>query len=651
MRSTDLELLHTVSRPSAAPDGSRVVVAVSHPSLDADADVGQLWSVPLPGGQPRRITRGFRDSAPQFSPDGALIAFVRAAPEAPGQLHVVDARGGEPIALTDAKLGVGEFRWAPDSSRIAYVARVPEQGRYGTVDKLGPAAEPARRITTLKYKANGLGHLTDRPAQLFVVDVPPADAEPWYPSAPRPDGETPDAPAVPESTQLTESPADHAGPRFLPDGRIGVVVSRHDAADLRTHVAAVALDGTAEPLLSFPTLAIDSFEVARDGTVFFLAQDVGESGLDFIAANTALYRASHDGEPARLTDPESVDLGDLGSHLAFVGDDVLVQNRTRGTRQLVRVTREGAIEPATAGDVEVEGVAVAGQAVVVAFSSPDTFGDVAVVRESGLEPLTDFSAALRESGVVRPVELTVTGRDGTDIHGWVARPAGEGPHPVLLNIHGGPHAAYSVHVFDETQVLVDAGFAVVYCNPRGSAGYGRAFGRAIRHAMGTVDMHDVLDFLDGALDADATLDRQRLGILGGSYGGYLTAWIIAHDHRFKAAIVERGYLDPEAFIGSSDIGWFFGQQYTGTDVAHVRAQSPQEVAHQVRTPTLVIHSEQDLRCPLGQAETWYATLKLGGVDTELLLFPGENHELSRSGRPRHRLQRFEAILDWFRGRV
>jgi dipeptidyl aminopeptidase/acylaminoacyl peptidase len=214
-------------------------------------------------------------------------------------------------------------------------------------------------------------------------------------------------------------------------------------------------------------------------------------------------------------------------------------------------------------------------------------------------------------------------------------------------IHGGPYTQYGVHLFDETQVYVDAGYAVVYCNPRGASGYGQAHGRAIREGFGGLDMADVLDFLDGALANFDDLDGDRLGILGGSYGGYLTAWTIAHDHRFKAAIVERGYLDPSAFIGSSDIGTTFPQQYNGTDRELQRRQSPQEVAHLVTTPTFVIHSELDLRCPLAQAETYYATLKMQGVDAELLIFPGENHELSRAGRPRHRVQRFDAILDWF----
>jgi dipeptidyl aminopeptidase/acylaminoacyl peptidase len=165
--------------------------------------------------------------------------------------------------------------------------------------------------------------------------------------------------------------------------------------------------------------------------------------------------------------------------------------------------------------------------------------------------------------------------------------------------------------------------------------------------MGTVDLDDVLAFLDGAVAADPRLDGARTGILGGSYGGYLTAWTIAHDHRFQGAIVERGYLDPSFFVGTSDIGWFFSDQYVGEDPARIAAQSPQAVVDRVTTPTLVLHSEQDLRCPLSQAERYFHSLKKNGVDTELVVFPGENHELSRGGRPRHRLQRFEIILDWW----
>ena len=207
------------------------------------------------------------------------------------------------------------------------------------------------------------------------------------------------------------------------------------------------------------------------------------------------------------------------------------------------------------------------------------------------------------------------------MHGWVAKPAGDGPFPVILQIHGGPYASYGIHLFDETQVLVDAGYAVVYCNPRGSAGYGRAHGRVIRQAMGTVDFTDVIDFLDGAVADDPSLDGSRVGVMGGSYGGYLTAWVIAHDHRFAGAIVERGFLDPVSFQGTSDIGAFFGDEYVGLDADAIARQSPMAVVGQVTTPTLVIHSELDFRCPLEQATRYYSALKRQGTDAEMLDLP------------------------------
>jgi dipeptidyl aminopeptidase/acylaminoacyl peptidase len=229
----------------------------------------------------------------------------------------------------------------------------------------------------------------------------------------------------------------------------------------------------------------------------------------------------------------------------------------------------------------------------------------------------------------------------------VVLPEGPGPHPVLLTIHGGPFAQYTGAFFDEAQVYARAGYAVLMCNPRGSAGYGQGHGGAIKEKMGTVDMADVLTFLDGALEAFPVLDKESVGIMGGSYGGYLTAWVIGHEHRFKAAIVERGFLDPVSFAGSSDIGWFFGGQYTGGSPEQMAAQSPMAVVKAVRTPTLVIHSENDLRCPVEQGQRYFAALKAQGVETALLLFPGEDHELSRSGTPHHRRKRFEQILAWW----
>ena len=656
MKATDLDLLTGVSAPTIHPNGGRAVVSVTRPDLGADAYVGQLWTVPLTGhAAPKRFTRGFRDTLPKFSPDGRLIAFLRAPVKGAAQLYVVDAAGGEPVPVTDRKLGVSEFAWAPDGRQLAFVSRVPEAGRYGTVEGIDPNAEPPRHFTTLKYQSNGLGYITDRRAHVFLVAVPDVWGEPVLQPAPTAEGAAAVAPTVVEPKQLTTGEWDDSSIDFSPDGRTVTFISARHAStddDLRSDVYALRLDGRgSEPTNltgEYGDWSMLDAAYGLNGALYFTAQDVGPTGRDFVARNGALYVIDPDGgAPRLLTDPETVDLTE-SDIVAYQDDSVLVRDRSRGALRLLAVDQSGGQRELTDRSREITGAAAAGETLVVSFADAATNGDVAVVDDHGaLRKLTDFSARLRTSGVLPARELIVTARDGYDIHGWVVSPEGEGPHPVLLNIHGGPFAQYSVRVFDEAQVYADAGYAVVMCNPRGSAGYGQEHGRVIRQKMGTVDLTDVLDYLEGALDANPSFDRERLGIMGGSYGGYLTAWTTSHDHRFTAAIVERGYLDPEAFIGTSDIGSFFSDEYTGTERDRMRAQSPQAHVEAVQTPTLVLHSASDLRCPLGQAERYYAALKRRGVAAELLVFPGEDHELSRSGRPRHRRERFDAILDWW----
>ncbi|GAA4173080.1 S9 family peptidase [Gryllotalpicola koreensis] len=659
MKPSDLPLINTVSAPSISPRGDAAVIAVTRPDLDADSYVGQLWIVPLSahGSGPFRLTRGFRDTAPQFSPDGRLIGFLRAQPGAAAQLFVVDAHGGEPVQVTDRKLGVGAFAFSPDGAVLAFSSREPEAGRYGTVEGVGADAEPARRFDTYNRTSNGLGYYLDRPNLLFTVPVPDVQAEPVVQPVASPAGPATPRPVVAEPQRVSQHEVDHGGFAFSPDGRtLAAVAAVHETRDedLRSSVVLLPVSGEGDAVdatIGHGSFGIDAVRYAPDGRLFFLAGELGEDGLDFVGRNSSLYVIdAPGGAPRRLTDPEQYDIGGGGAQPTIVARPdgaVLVIEGRRGTHQLLHVDPSGAVTALTRGEVEVGAADAAGQVIVVSYADPGTSGDLAVVEADGLRRLTDFSAPLRAAGVVTPTELEVPSRDGYPVHGWVAVPEGEGPHPVLLMIHGGPFAEYGVHLFDETQVLVGAGYAVVYCNPRGSRTYGEEHGRSIRQAMGTVDLDDVLAFLDGAIAADSRLDGARTGILGGSYGGYLTAWTIAHDHRFAAAIVERGFLDPEYFVGTSDIGSFFGGQYVGEDPAQIAAQSPQAVVGQVTTPTLVLHSEQDLRCPLGQAERYFHALKRNGVDAELVVFPGENHELSRAGRPRHRLQRFEVILDWW----
>jgi dipeptidyl aminopeptidase/acylaminoacyl peptidase len=668
-----LPLLMSVSAPAAHPDGSRAVVSVTRPDFDADAYVGQLWSVPQdPEKPPRRITRGFRDTAPAFSPDGRVLAFLRAAPGGKPQLHVVEAAGGEPQLLTDRPLGVSSYAWSPDSQRIVFGSREPDDGRYGTLDGVSAGGEDARLITGFKYRMNGVGYTHDKPLQLFILDVPELGGEPKVKPAgralrddARTNGDRPGpsagnagaATGLPDARQLTTAAADHTGESFSSDGAsVYFVAELHDASDqdLVSGIYRLAAGGGDPVPVKAPNLGpqtVVDVRESQDGKwLFFNAQDLGGSGRDFVAKNTVLHVMPAAGGDARaLSDAENMDVAAPGARIELRGSDAaLILNNAQGTVELLEFSATGSHALLVHGDRVVTGAGAAGAPLFISFTDSATEGDVAFLDNGQLRLLTDFSAALRtEAGIVEPRELVFPSPDGYEVHGWVLMPPGKGPHPVLLNIHGGPFAQYTVALFDEAQVYAEAGYAVVMCNPRGSAGYGQAHGRAIKERMGTVDMQDVLAFLDGTLDKFSALDARALGIMGGSYGGYLTAWTISQDHRFKAAVVERGFLDPVSFAGSSDIGWFFGGEYTGDSPEQVAAQSPMAMIAGVRTPTLVIHSEDDLRCPVEQGQRYFTALKQRGVESAFLVFPGEDHELSRSGTPHHRRQRFEHILAWW----
>ncbi|WP_028276335.1 S9 family peptidase [Arthrobacter sp. I3] len=675
MKSEHLPLLNSVSAPAVHPDGSRAVVSVLRPDFDADAYVGQLWNVPLgqdlahpdfndPDQRPRRLTRGFRDTAPDFSPDGRALGFLRAAADGKPQLFVVEAAGGEPQLLTEAPLGVSSFTWSPDSRSILFSARTPDERRYGSVDGVSAGSEDARLITDFQYRMNGVGYTADKPLQLFILEVPQLDAEPKVAPAGRAlkalgtaaDPAENAAGLLPAAKQLTTAPADHNGAGFSADGgTIFFTAALHDGrdTDLVSGIYALPVTG-GQPQAVVPANAgrqsISAVRQSADGQwLFFLAQDLGASGLDFVARNTVLYAMpAAGGHATALSDAEALDLSG-GSRLELRGGaGALVLNNARGTVELHEFVATGGHTVLLEGNRVVTGAAEGGGTLVVSFSDSTTAGDVAVLERGQVRRLTDFSAQLRSvAGISEPQELTLASADGYPVHGWLVKPAGPGPHPVLLNIHGGPFAQFGVALFDEAQVYAGAGYAVLMCNPRGSAGYGQAHGRSIKERMGTVDMQDVLAFLDGAVGKFEDLDAANVGIMGGSYGGYLTAWTISHDHRFRAAIVERGFLDPVSFTGSSDIGWFFGGEYTGPAAEQMAAQSPMARVQHVRTPSLVIHSEEDLRCPVEQGQRYFTALKQQGVETGFLVFPGENHELSRSGTPHHRKQRFDEILKWW----
>ncbi|ATE56555.1 MULTISPECIES: S9 family peptidase [Actinosynnema] len=629
MRPDDLRLLDLPG--SLSVRGDLVLVNTARPDAETNTYRGSLHRLPLDGSGARQWTWAERDSAPRISPDGRWVAFLRVAESGkPPQVHVMAADGGDARRVTDAPLGAGAPVWSPDSTRLAYTARVPEPGRYGSeADGVapGPDAEAPRHITRLDYRVDDLGFTGDRRPRLFVVDALVAGADP---------------------VELTDGSHDLGAPAWTADGARLVFSAPRDLGAAETHrddLYSVPAEGGAAPelLVRAPGAAGDPVPLADGGVLFYGLDNPEDSG---VARNLGLWLARGD-ELRRLTDVETVDCEKAAGAPVVTGDGVLVAVRNRGAVELRRVPLDAdrvdlAGTELLAGEkAEVKAFAADGDVVVAAIS--DTESPARVVRVGG-GLLADFAPDLPKA---RVEELTGSAPDGYPVHGWVVLPEGEGPHPVVLSVHGGPFMYYGWGFFDEARVHAAAGYAVVLPNPRGSAGYGQAHGRAVIGAFGTVDVDDVLATLDTAL-ARPDLDAGRVGVMGGSYGGFMTSWLSAHHgERFRAAWSERAVNAWDSFTGASDIGWYFADAYCGPDPEAQLRMSPLTYADKISIPFMVVHSEHDWRCPVEQAQRMYVALRRNGAPAEMLLFPGEGHELTRSGKPRHRQQRFAAALDWW----
>jgi dipeptidyl aminopeptidase/acylaminoacyl peptidase len=665
MTSADICRIRFVSDPQLSPDSRRVAFVVTTLSEERDEYLSALWIVDTMGGPCRRFTHGpRRDTAPRWSPDGRQLAFLSERDVTRGgkprpQLYVMAADGGEAVRLTDLPLGVQPPVWSPDGTRLVFAARVGPKdgaagdgpaGRAGAEAEGGPSpSRPARVITTLKYRWNGEGFVYDRRPHLFVVSATGGD--------PR---------------QLTDGDFADEHPAWSPDGRLVAFVSARHADrdhDLAADVFVVSAEG-GEPRRVTATAGPAAHPVfSPDGRAIAY---LGHPHPTDVSRNMRLYTVAVAGGPAtcltagldRTCQPFFATQGPVWSSDGFIRFAV----EDRGDVPIYRVAGDGsdagaghgAPEPIVGGERLVTGLSVSPDGGRVAFTATDPVApaEVFVCGGDGRDErrLTDLNGAWRQEVALSRPERFRVDRAGFTVDGWVMRPPSFEPgrrYPVLLNVHGGPATQYGHGFFDEFQVYAGAGYAVVYTNPRGSQGYGEAFARAVVGDWGGGDVADVMAGLDAALARYDFLDPARLGVMGGSYGGFVTSWIVGHSDRFRAACSERALNTHVSMIGTSDIGHYFVEAHAGgvpplwEDPRWYVEHSPLTYAARIRTPLLIVHSEDDLRCPMEQAEQLFVALKRLRREVVLVRFPDENHDLSRTGRPRHRLERFRIILDWF----
>lgn len=658
LQADDVFNLLLVSDPRVSPDGGEVAYVCQWTDRDQNRYFSNLWLVSTDGARRRPLTRGDQaDNSPRWSPDGRRLAFISDRGDRQ-QVWLIPSDGGEAARLTDFPPGgIADLSWSPDGTRLLCTRRAtPEFLRKESVEAREKAkrSTPPVRITRLRYREEGVGYFHDEYRHVYVIDA-----------------------ANGATAAVTGGKFEHDAPVWSPDGRrVAFVTNRSADPEVTPWLREIRIVDLGDP----------------DRTAQAVPAPVGpKHHLSWSPDGRSLAWYGHtdirDAWSSRHTDLWTLDLetGEVRNLSARldrpVGDSVLGDVRSFGAGEqgplwsrdstaiwflvsdsgrchAYRTTRDGASLPVNQtpgfdGEVASLSLTPGGEALVAAAGHPARPGDVARfdLARPGSEPryLTEVNAeALAGVRLIAPEEVLAPGEAGS-IQGWLLRPAGEGPHPLLLYIHGGPHAQYGLSFMHELQVHAANGLAVLYSNPRGSTGRGQAWLSGIDGDWGGPDYRDLMAITDYAAGLPG-IDGSRLAVTGGSYGGFMTNWILGETGRFLCGVTQRSVVNMHSMSGTcdfcySDSGYFDANAWTRPE--RFLAQSPLSRADRINTPLLIIHSEGDLRCPIEQAEQLYAALRRQGKTVEFLRFPREaNHGLSRSGPPDLRLARIEAIVEW-----
>ena len=660
----DLMAFVWIADPQMSPDGSQVAftrVVVNQPK---DGYETSLWLVPANGASaPRPLTAGPRDSSPRWSPDGRALAFVRAAEKdgkvQPPQIYRLPLEGGESTAVTNLPRGAGGPLWSPDGTRIAFSSTT----RDG--DAAAPSSTPksdVRVITSAVYRSNGGGwDDPDRPSHLWVTDV-------------RVGGE----PA--RAVQLTTGKFSEGGAAWSPDGARLYFVSNPveepyyqqsdaDVFSVSAGGGAPAKVASINGSISGPRPSPDGKWLAFAGTLY----GTPERSFD----QTDLFVAPVDGSaaPRNLTATYDFDIGgsvggdqraprgggSAGPIWSADGKAIVTVAGERGNAVLVRVdVAAAAVSPVYAASHTVQSYTASRDAsrLVAVTSTQTNVNDLFVLDTAAggasAKQITRVNDALfSQLTLSEPEAISWTSFDGQKIEGWLMHPPNfdrTKKYPFILEIHGGPHSAYGNVFTHEFQWMAAKGYVVLFPNPRGSSNYGQAFGNVIQYRYPGDDYKDLMAGVDEVVKR-GYVDPARLGVTGGSGGGLLTNWTITQTQRFAAAVSMRSIADWSGFWYTADFAQFTPSWFRKApweDPADFAARSPITHIAKVKTPLMLIDGDDDLRTPPSDGgEIMFRALKYMKVPTVMVRVPGETHELSRSGTPRHRVERLQHILGWF----
>ena len=665
-----------VANPQLSPDGVRVAFTRVTVDEKRTGYETSIWIAATNGKEsPVRMTNGKHDAQPRWSPDGRHILFVRGGDKdesgkpKPGQLAMLSLAGGEASTITDLPKGASNPVWSPDGKKIAFVssttqddiqkAQRKKNAKSGDNQAESEHETDVHVINRAVYRSNDEGYLDPkRHAHIWLVEIPTSVDE------------------LPKPVQLTNGNFDEGQLVWSHDGsRIYFLTRRIDEPYYElpsTDIYSVSsVGGSSEKLATIP-MGIGDLVLSPDGRQLAFHGSVAQPVRSYSQPDLWVMDVAPDAKPRNLTADYDFDMGSAvggdnapprggrGRTLYWSPDgrslfDIVEK---QGRTPIVRVdTKSGAVSEITRGDEAVLEFSVNADAstMVALVSSPVMIGDLFAIAGDGTQTrITDSNQKLwSRLNLTSPEEINYKSFDGKNIQGWIQKPPDFDPqkkYPLILDIHGGPHAAYG-WVFDhEFQWMAAKGYIVFYPNPRGSTSYGQEFGNIIQYHYPGDDYRDLMIGVDEVLKR-GYVDQKKLGVTGGSGGGVLTDWTITHTDRFAAAVSQRDISNWASWWYTADFtlfqpSWFKAPPFE--DPQDYNNRSAITFVKDIHTPVLFVLGESDFRTPQDSGgEQLFRALKYMKRPTAMVVFPRETHELSRSGEPWHRIERLEYIVGWF----